>query len=130
MFIPVTTSHTSLITSSQTTTHDSTEHSSADETMLCCPCCNENLTASHQCEIPNISDVSSDSILHKPDNNQICTHTPDHNHPPSTPPPHSLKPPTPEPPDGNTSSKTNELNIDKLLWAFSALLDDKCSKPK
>ena len=128
--VPILNSSTPLTTSSQTTPYDYPEHSIADETMLCCPCCNEKLTASHQCEILNIGDVSSDSIIHKPDDNQICTPTPDHNHPPSTPPPHSLKPPTPEPPDGNTSSKTNELNINKILWAFSALLDDKCSKPK
>ena len=122
--LPVT---TSLTTSSQKNTHDSTEHSSADETMLCCPCCNENLTASHQCEIPNISDVSSDSILHKPDDNQICTPTPDHNHTPSAPPPHS---PAPDPPDGNTSNTTNDPYINNIVLALSVLIDDAFSKPK
>ena len=126
--VPVASPLSSFTTSSQTTT----EHSSDDETMLCCPCCNETLSASHQCEIPNISDVSSDSNIHKTDNNQICTPTPDHNHPPSAPPPHSLKHPNPEPPDGSTStsSKTNELNIDNLLRAFNVVLDKRFSKPK
>ena len=103
-----------------------------EETMLCFPCCNETLSASHQCEIPNISDVSPDSNIHKTVNNQICTPTSDHNHPPSAPPPHSFKHPNPEPPDGSTStsSKTNELNFDNLLWAFNVVLDKRFSKPK
>ena len=100
--------------------------------MLCCPCCNETLSASHQCEIPNISDVSSDSNIHKTDNNQMCTPTPDHNRPPSAPSTHSLKHPNPEPPDvsTSTSSKTNEINIDNLLRAFNVVLNKRFSKPK
>lgn len=84
-----------------------------------CPCCDENMTASHECATTNIGEDSTDSIVYTPYRNQNCTPTPDHipqpsNSPQSNPLPRAFQRPDPDSPDGSTCNQSTDL-FEKLF---------------
>ena len=101
--------------------HLEIEHIPVDESIISCPCCYEDMSATHECAIAKSRDDSTDSLVYTPNDNEICTSIPDQTIPLSTSPPHSANHPNPEPPDGSTPT----LNVDNIIWGLSALLDSK-----
>ena len=100
---------------------DIIEQIPVDESIISCPCCYEDMSATHECAIAKSRDDSTDSLVYTPNDNEICTSIPDQTIPLSTSPPHSANHPNPEPPDGSTPT----LNVDNIIWGLSALWDSK-----
>jgi hypothetical protein len=92
-----------------------------------CPCCNETMTVTHECDNIDNSDTSDDSIIHTPYHDSNTPAPAPRDPPMSSPDPSRQRPEAAPPDNGSTISQSDqpEINISRVLMGIYAMLSDR-----